>query len=635
MGLAGRFPYALTLFVLLLACTGAQGRQPPRLEYLYMDANVGSSSGGHVALKLGDAIYHFQYFPDGLFRIVRDDWNHFRYLYNDLENRTIRSAGVEVTPAVYQQVRGRLNRLYLIQNAHLNVLAGLKTDVDLFESLQNGTDSLDLRGAGLFDSDRREDRHAQSLRALVHRRQGRGFLDDAIRRIEHRLRTYAPDPPDLTGVRVSRTRLPDLGRSVSQRYLELLLQREALTLLAQAGPLRADGIIDPIQCGGDACGGGLSNAERGSLRAYLDTLETAVLQLQDSVRPDKGFPMLLAMARYQVVQRSLESNRLLVLDPFSAQATTIPVATVQRKRALLQRLADRAQDDFVSTRRRVFARADLDEAAYNGLENSAARYYELRRGIARNRSIRVEQGRLIPALAKPVAAFRSAVPSTALETRRAVAERNYHYYRHALESRYAFRLLSGNCATELMRAVNGAFSGDTERVTAIGGRLRPGEALTFIPFRLFDEVQNRFRVTDVSRFPAYRKRRLADLYRTGDPAAVYLREFNTLTSTLYRNVDEDGAFLLFTDDVFWPRPIYGALNLAYGLVNAGAGIVTAPFEGDKRIRQGARGALFSLPELFFFNIRKGSFEFVEDTEVLSALPEPEVQEAAFNRRVAP
>ena len=56
----------------------------------------------------------------------------------------------------------------------------------------------------------------------------------------------------------------------------------------------------------------------------------------------------------------------------------------------------------------------------------------------------------------------------------------------------------------------------------------------------------------------------------------------------------------------------GAVNLGYGLGQGLAGVFTAPFDGGRRFRSGFYGAFFSLPELVFANVRKGSFDFVEE-----------------------
>jgi hypothetical protein len=97
------------------------------------------------------------------------------------------------------------------------------------------------------------------------------------------------------------------------------------------------------------------------------------------------------------------------------------------------------------------------------------------------------------------------------------------------------------------------------------------------------------------------------MYERQGPLQVFLRESNTLTSTLYRKGNGDSAFLFFTDDVVATRPVFGALNLLTGLGMAAAGLVMLPVDHGATLRSGLAGALWSLPELAFFNIRKGSF----------------------------
>jgi hypothetical protein len=89
---------------------------------------------------------------------------------------------------------------------------------------------------------------------------------------------------------------------------------------------------------------------------------------------------------------------------------------------------------------------------------------------------------------------------------------------------------------------------------------------------------------------------------------VFLRESNVVTSTLYRVEPRDSIFLFFTDDLVAPRPLFGAANLLTGLAASAVGLTMLPVDGGETFWAGLRGAMFSLPELVFQNIRKGSFE---------------------------
>jgi len=89
-----------------------------------------------------------------------------------------------------------------------------------------------------------------------------------------------------------------------------------------------------------------------------------------------------------------------------------------------------------------------------------------------------------------------------------------------------------------------------------------------------------------------------------------LRESNVWTSTLYRPREEDGFFVFFTDRTVLLRPVLGAVNLAASAVESGIGLGLAPIDHGRSLGAGLSGVLFSLPELFFVNLRKGSNDYV-------------------------
>jgi hypothetical protein len=158
-----------------------------------------------------------------------------------------------------------------------------------------------------------------------------------------------------------------------------------------------------------------------------------------------------------------------------------------------------------------------------------------------------------------------------------------------------------------VRAIDSAFVSPDEAAAALGGSLRPGERMGFVPFRFLELVRGRYRVVAVDTLPSFRNRLLGRLERDGGLAAL-AAESATLTSAVYRFQEGDTRFLFFTENVFWPRPFFGAANLAYGLGSAALGLFGAPFGRAGDIAEGLGGALFSLPELAFGNIRKGSFD---------------------------
>jgi hypothetical protein len=169
-----------------------------------------------------------------------------------------------------------------------------------------------------------------------------------------------------------------------------------------------------------------------------------------------------------------------------------------------------------------------------------------------------------------------------------------------------------NCITELARTTDGAFGGADEVERALGAVATPDdERFGFIPFVFFDRVRERMRVSRVVRIQSHRELALERVLRESPGVVTRLRESIAYTASTYDPLLRDGAFLLFTDDVYWRRPAYGFANLAFGLGYAGYGLLAAPFDHGARVEAGLTGMLWSLPELVLMNVRKGSYDWAD------------------------
>jgi hypothetical protein len=160
-------------------------------------------------------------------------------------------------------------------------------------------------------------------------------------------------------------------------------------------------------------------------------------------------------------------------------------------------------------------------------------------------------------------------------------------------------------------------SSDAERVRneslqRLGGYVDATQGLNFIPALSAAEVDACYTVTANREQPSYRAAQLAEMKKHESALLVFLRESNTITSTIYNRPPNDSPFLFFTDDTVIFRPLFGAFNLLTGVGETLLGLVTLPVEGTHRLYLGAQGILFSLPELFFVNLRKGTMEYVAE-----------------------
>ena len=605
-------------------------------QFLYIDANVGGSSGGHSALRLDNTVYHFQYYPDGIFRLVRESWAHFRYIYNDLENRTIHIARIQLQLNDKIAIKKHLDYFYLIQSAHLERLQALNNDTKLIHDFYRNRRQISITGAGLFAFQKNPDEISSRIHTIITDTYGQDYLERNLKVLDLELTEQPPVIVRLKkNIHITNRAYPENITVLTKTYSENRCKRTALQILDQSLPIDRNELTDMDDWNRSGEMKGLTENEYRKLEKYAKLLQTAVVHLPSSSRPDWGYPLLLATARLQAVMYSLMENRLFLLDPFPEADKSVDSNKVEKELTIISQLAERAHRTYQNIRREVFAAAALDERAYNRLEESAGRFAELERGHLSGKTVRIAYGRLIPSRTAEIALPIPATTPGKIKEMLTAARFNKNLYHNKLKNCYPYNLVTRNCATELIRTLNAAFKNKNEIIRALGGSIVPGDDLSFIPFALFDLVRKRFRVAGVEVLPGFRKRMLSRLKQNNSrQTALYLRECNTLTSTIYQPVTDDTPFIFFTDDIILVRPIYGISNAVYGLLSTAAGIFTLPFDRGRRSLKGLKGTIYSLPEIFFFNIRKGSFDYVDD--LLD--PESKTLEKsapAFNRRVSP
>src|SRR5207247_3766336 len=310
------------------------------------------------------------------------------------------------------------------------------------------------------------------------------------------------------------------------------------------------------------------------------------------------------MARLAALERTRESGQWVFLDAFPLDAEVIERARASTRSEVISAMLRDARAELEVARVRLASRLRGDgafgEGEFADLEDAGNRFAAIRRALDEGRDLRMPRHLrlparrgLHPAVLAPSSAALTAGLATALEREEA--------YGRALKGLYRYHLVTRNCVSEIFRELDVALLGD--RVGTAGSR-------SFIPALAALTVNERYGVSEVSRILSYRRAGLARLYGADTPLRVFLREPNTLTSTPYQRNSRGSAFLFFTDDLVLTRPVFGAVNLITGMAASVVGLVTAPFAGGKILSAGVRGAVFSLPEVLFQNIRKGSFEYV-------------------------
>ncbi len=595
-------------------------------DYLYVEANQGTSSGGHVAIRFGDRVYHFRN-RDGMLVLDRERFQDFVHAYARLENRTIHLSRVALPARAYRRVREQFRRQRQAQARQLDVLAALREDRELaerwFEDEEDAESSggeVDVASAGYFapsdPAPGNPNDTPQISQALVRLRErivvryGATILQR--RRERQREEFEKQSRADLAGWLVELPGEPYQdsapGYSVARRRSDAAAGLVALDVLERAPPLRDGSFREPTS---DRYR--LSADEKTVLDAFSESLTEDLVRLLASPREDWGRVLLIGMARLAALDRSRVAGRWVLLDLFPEDAQRIDAPALSGRAETLRGM--QAELETQLARARSAFRDRPGEREWTRFERAANRAHELETALRAQRGPRLVRGRLAPTRSAGFVAGtplrRTADERAGLRTRTRARERAY---RERLALLHRYRLASHNCVSEIFASLNRAFADSPDPVKAateaFGGYVDGRRLLDFIPFRSAAAVNGRLRVIDRQQIPSFRERQLQEMNEREQPLLVALRESNTLTAASYPQGERDSFFLFFTDDTVALRPLFGAVNLLAGIGESLLGLVLLPIDRGETLRKGLRGSAASLPELAFGNIRKGSNDWL-------------------------
>lgn len=596
----------------LCSVAARAGTDAAVVEYLYIEANDRGSSGGHAAVRLGDTCYHFQHGDDGTIRLRRDSNEQFELLYRVLGNRTIHASRLELSAGTYERLRAAFEARYLTESREFEVLASLRENRDVLQQLLEGEgEALRVPGSDYFFSEQARllsgsgepEAASAAIEAVaerVRRSDGQGVLG---RRADELRESIARLEPESDGDPIALAepgRLPEAPVTFARRYRELLSGLLAIEVLRTAPALRSEAVVDSIDREFDL---GPDDIER--LRAYARQLEARLVRLFDSTRPDWGYPMLVGLARLAALDASIRSGHLVLLDTHTDGVPIVPEQTVSRHAATLALVLEERRADFRAALRAFFADEDPGEARLSWLEGAGNVLAEMGRALGQRTALRVHAGDLLPVRSVqrrdwPAPVVDARLLAVALSAARA-RERDWQ---DALVRRRGYDVVRHNCVTEILRIVDLAVGAE-----GLGGRFAARHGLNFIPFVSARTVEGTPAVSAVTQRPSYRRLALARMREREGALRVALRESNRATARALEFNEADSFFVFFTDETVALRPLLGSVNLAAGLGAALTGAVLLPFDRGDTLRAGLDGALFSLPELAFVNIRKGSLAF--------------------------
>lgn len=644
----------ISLF-LVLSLKLAHSSAPLSVDYLYIDAGEGDSSGGHAAIRFGPDTFHFQYANGGLLRAVRDDSAKLEFNYRFLRNRTVYVSPIEVDASTYGVLRDYFNHRYLVQTQQFALLDAVKADGQLIESLlrydqnnQTGqkpnTLIVDIRAAGLFFSETASTMDRTGARSVVlqgltkrlAKSRGTDFIAQKQASIQYMIQSLKPVAWNRTQFDIDENRFPTGVYAFANRFTDLQTNWLALQVLRFGRSVRSDSKISM-----ESAEFQLEPAQIDLLDRYARKLRSQIIDLIDSDRPDWGFALLVAMARLQVLQQSIETGRLVFVDTFQRAAEVVDPVDLNRYRRTFRSLLSEARADFLAQKTKIFSAPMIEERVYSHFESMANLYAELALGLRNGRPIRIFDSNLVPVRqARVSTTVLPKLERVELRTAKADAIEFQSFYTEAIANLYPYDLLTRNCVSEIFRIIDKALS-ETPSEAGIAGRpdrsnryekasgvraeskRRLGgyidnHLLNNVPYLSAGSVKNTYRVSTGRTLLSFRKLMLRQKYRTDNHFLTFLKESNTLTSSLYTRNPDDSLFLFFTDDMAPVRPLFGSVNLLAGVGQSLAGVFLAPLDGGRALANGVKGVAMSLPELLFFNIRKGSYRYQPYQQLMSA-----------------
>lgn len=609
-------PLLSIFFLLLCNCSSAticKAKSPDEkiFHFIYVDANTGASSGGHSALVFDGTVFHFQNQPDGFFKFEKTGFGEFYKRYSELENRSIYMHDIAVSKKSFTRIYKKLLQTWLIQEKNFYLYEASSAEIDFYHSLLHDKGVVKVAGADFFDYDQPLDSPLPA-----------GLSDFTVHLVEYsrQLRIILDQPDFKTTDQIpilDTGRYPPSIQYPGNQYIDQLQARIAIQSLIQGWRLHYSAYY---QTGKILKKNTkemqiflLNEKEILLLKNYKDELIRNIKELVVSKRPGHGIGLLLAVARLQTVQMSIEQKILIVLDPFPNRVIRLDQGELANNPELSRHYTKRLFNRFEQVKDYTFSKNDLHESQWNGFENTAGFFLELMQSKITGRPTRILPDRMIPGRKAELYLTKFVSAKTVYKLKKqasrnleAATRRRTRLVRE-LNRVYSYNIFSQNCVTELVGLVNNSFPDIKLASKGLGGEIKKNTNLLFIPFVSFDIVADNWRVVASRKFIP---RRLSDLEKNKQGLSFLGRtkEAFVFTSSSYTPITDDNAFAFFTDDQFLLRPILGIGNMIYTTGHSLAGLMIAPFDGGTQLKRGGLGFFWSLPELAFFNVRKGSYQ---------------------------
>ncbi|WP_000913364.1 hypothetical protein [Leptospira interrogans] len=356
----------------------------------------------------------------------------------------------------------------------------------------------------------------------------------------------------------------------------------------------------------------LSTKEKELLENFREQQIKGLIQTLSDKDPGWAYSALVILARLHTIEESIQTGSPVFLSSFPDNSPIVYKEDSQDAQTL-QHFSEETWAIVSLARKKISTLNELTEKEYQIWEDASNRAFEFQEGIQTSIPIRVTSEKLLPQRENKFLIPMYLPESSILKEYLIFARQREKEYHTRLKKLYPFRILFENCTTEILKNAQNSF--DQKEINFPGKKIELNFSLSFIPFYASYSVSNNWNNEGEKILLSYRRKKLVELIKQNPNLKTRILESFTFSSSIYKPNKEDHFFPLFTDDVFWGRPLYGTVNLAAGFGTSLIGIFTLPFDQGEKLQKGFQSLFFSLPELVFFNIRKGTFPSVSIKEI--------------------
>ncbi|MCX7998718.1 MAG: hypothetical protein N3A69_07165 [Leptospiraceae bacterium] len=279
--------------------------EPSQIGFIYINANSGQSSGGHSAFLIGETVYHFQLFSDGIFHLVREPFESFRTVYGEIENRSIWIHILELDQKKAEQVQEFWNLAYIEQQVELRELENLENYLFLLNQIiSNGnfasySTDLKLQSLGYFTP---ESPNKQTYQ----------FIQKSFPKLklEKQLKDWKNS--------ITNNHLDSLEKS--NLLLNSIYHIHALENIMNRNGLQEESYFE-IPSSVFQFDTSLYFQR---LKEYQFILEQNILDILKNPSLWNGRALVMSLARWCVIQRSIQEKKFYFLDSFSDTYSYLP-----------------------------------------------------------------------------------------------------------------------------------------------------------------------------------------------------------------------------------------------------------------------------------------------------------------------